>query len=187
MERNLWAPWRMAYIRNLETQAEEAGVGAVSNGGNFLLEAWRHPDLDALNHVVHRDTAGLIMLNRYPYANGHLLVALGDPRPRLVDYGPAARAQFWRLVDVATLLVERCMRPQGVNIGLNQGRAAGAGLPEHIHAHVLPRWSGDTNFMAAVAGARVIPESLESVAALYRKAAQDSVADAAREPTPASA
>jgi ATP adenylyltransferase len=169
MERNLWAPWRMAYIRGLESEAAEARTGAAE-GGNFLLAAWRHPELDTANLVVHRDADGLIMLNRYPYANGHLLVALGDARPRLLDYGPVARAAFWRLVDLATLLVERCMQPQGINIGLNQGRAGGAGLPEHVHAHVLPRWNGDTNFMATVAGARVIPEALDSVAATYRSA-----------------
>ncbi|NBX25585.1 MAG: HIT domain-containing protein [Planctomycetes bacterium] len=169
MERNLWAPWRMAYIRGLEAEAAEARTAAVE-GGNFLLSAWRHPELDPANLVVHRNADGLLMLNRYPYANGHLLVALGDARPRLLDYAPAARAAFWRLVDTATLLVERCMHPQGVNIGLNQGRAGGAGLPEHVHAHVLPRWNGDTNFMATVAGARVIPEALESVATAYRAA-----------------
>jgi len=168
MERNLWAPWRMAYIRGLESDVAEARAGG-GDGGNFLLEAWGHADRDEANLVVHRDRDGMLMLNRYPYANGHLLVALGDPRPRLLDYGPQARAAFWRLVDTATLLVERCMHPQGVNVGLNQGRAGGAGLPEHVHAHVLPRWNGDTNFMATVAGARVIPEALESVAAAYRR------------------
>ena len=181
MERNLWAPWRMAYIRGLESEASEARAGG-GNGGNFLLAAWQHPELDEANLVVHRDADGLLLLNRYPYANGHLLVALGDARPRLLDYPPAPRAAFWRLVDTATMLVERCMRPQGVNIGLNQGRAGGAGLPEHVHAHVLPRWNGDTNFMATVAGARVIPEALEAVAAAYRKAMPEVLASVVAAP-----
>jgi len=155
----------MAYIRDLDQQVASARVGVTTEGsGNFLLAAWKSPTQDQDNFVVHRDAHGLIMLNRYPYTNGHLLIALGDPRARLLEYSPDQRAAFWRLVDVATALVERTLQPQGVNIGVNQGRAGGAGLPEHVHAHTLPRWNGDTNFMATVAGARVVPESLESIA-----------------------
>ncbi|NBV63399.1 MAG: HIT domain-containing protein [Planctomycetes bacterium] len=112
----------------------------------------------------------------------HLLVALGDARPRLLDYTPAQRAAFWKLVDVAAAVVERALQPQGLNIGLNQGRAGGAGLPEHLHAHVLPRWSGDTNFMATVAGARVVPDSLESVAAAFRRVLPDALASVEANP-----
>lgn len=171
MERNLWAPWRMAYIRGLEREAGDARAGAgVTDASNFLLAAWNDPAGDARHHVVHRDAHGLLMLNRYPYTNGHLLVALGDPRPRLLEYAPAQRAAFWALVDVAAALVETALAPQGLNIGLNQARAGGAGLPEHAHAHVLPRWNGDTNFMATIAGARVIPDSLDAMAEIFRKA-----------------
>jgi ATP adenylyltransferase len=183
MERNLWAPWRMAYIRDLDRRAADASVAAGSNGSsNFLLAAWRNPADDLANHVVHRDAQGLIMLNRFPYTNGHLLVALGDARPRLLEYGPEARAAFWRLVDVAAALVEESLRPQGLNIGLNQARAGGAGLPEHIHAHVMPRWNGDTNFMATIAGARVVPDSLEAVADQFRAALPKALASVAANP-----
>lgn len=183
MEQNLWAPWRMAYIRSLEREGGDARAGApASDGGNFLLSAWRRPELDAANLVVHRDANGLIMLNRYPYTNGHLLVALGDARPRLLEYPPAMRVAFWSLVDLASALVEACLQPQGLNVGINQARAAGAGLPEHVHAHVLPRWNGDTNFMATVAGARVIPEALESVAEAYRRAVPDALRAIAGDP-----
>jgi ATP adenylyltransferase len=183
MERNLWAPWRMSYIRGLEQEASVARAGAANEGStNFLSAAWNAPEQDAANLVVHRDAHGLLMLNRYPYANGHLLVALGDARPRLLDYTQAQRAAFWRLVDVAAAVVERALQPQGMNIGLNQGRAGGAGLPEHLHAHVLPRWSGDTNFMATVAGARVVPDSLESVAAAFRRVLPDALASVEANP-----
>ena len=183
METNLWAPWRMAYIRGLERGAADARAGAAtSDDGNFLLAAWKRPDLDTANLVVHRDTNGLIMLNRYPYTNGHLLVALGDARPSLLEYPTAMRAAFWQLVDLAAALVEACMQPQGLNIGVNQARAAGAGLPEHVHAHVLPRWNGDTNFMATVAGARVIPEALESVAEAYRRVLPQALRRVAADP-----
>lgn len=173
----------MSYIRGLEQQADTARAGASAEGGaNFLVAAWRAPALDEANLVVHRDAHGLLMLNRYPYANGHLLVALGDVRPRLLDYAPDQRTAFWRLVDLAAAVVEHALQPQGLNVGLNQGRAGGAGLPEHLHAHVLPRWSGDTNFMATVAGARVVPDSLESVARSFRAALPQALAQLGSDP-----
>lgn len=173
----------MAYIRGLDQEAGVARAGAATDGtANFLSTAWRAPSQDEANLVVHRDANGLIMLNRYPYANGHLLVALGDARPRLLDYTQAQRSALWKLVDVAAAIVERALQPQGLNIGLNQGRAGGAGLPEHLHAHVLPRWSGDTNFMATVAGARVVPDSLESVAASFRRALPEALASVEANP-----
>ena len=117
------------------------------------------------------------MLNRYPYANGHLLVALGEARPRLLEYDPTQRAAFWALMDTAVALVEACFNPHGVNMGVNQGDAAGAGLPQHLHGHVVPRWSGDVNFMSSVAGVRVVPESLEDVAQLIRTSIDEGVLD----------
>jgi ATP adenylyltransferase len=179
MQRNLWAPWRMAYIRDLDAQAAQAKIQPPPDGdGDFIAAAWRRPVLDEANHVVHRDAHGLILLNRYPYANGHLLAALGEARPRLGDHDAAARAHFWRLVDLAAALVEVALRPQGVNIGVNEGRAAGAGLPQHVHAHILPRWNGDTNFMSTVAGVRVVPESLDAVARRFRDALPEATARA---------
>ncbi len=142
---------------------------------SFLREAWLYPSRDAENHVIVRTgtetmraadgaaRGGLIMLNKYPYSNGHLLVCLGEPRMRLLDYTEAHRAELWSLVDLATDLCERTLEPQGVNVGLNQGAASGAGVPEHLHVHVVPRWLGDVNFMSVVANIRVIPSALEDM------------------------
>lgn len=164
---SIWAPWRMAYLRELEQRADAGEPTARPR--NFLLEYWRHPESDEANLVVWRTGEGMILLNRYPYANGHLMVCLGEPRPSLADYDPAQRSAFWRLVDQAAELVRAALAPQGLNIGVNEGAAAGAGLPEHLHAHVVPRWSGDTNFMATIGAIRVIPDSLEAIAATYRR------------------
>jgi ATP adenylyltransferase len=90
-----------------------------------------------------------------------VLVALAEARPTLQDYSAPQRARLWELVDFAVDLVERALHTQGVNVGVNQGRAAGAGLPEHLHVHVVPRWGGDTNFMATIGEVRVVPDSLE--------------------------
>jgi len=169
----LWAPWRMSYLRDLEAKAATARVGAPPALPNFLAAAWARPELDRESLVVVRDAHGLILLNRYPYTNGHLLVALGEPAPRLLDYPPERRAAFWSLVERACAIVHRAFRPQGINMGINEGHAAGAGLPEHLHAHVLPRWNGDTNFMAAVGSVRVIPDALETTWGLCRKAAEE--------------
>ena len=139
----------------------------------FLEEYWKNPEQDGPNHVIVRTgtpetgCGGMIMLNRYPYANGHLLVALGTGRQRLLDYSEAERRELWSLVDLATDLCEKTLSPQGVNIGINQGSSAGAGVPEHLHAHVVPRWSGDVNFITAVAQIRVIPSALEEMYGRY--------------------
>lgn len=171
---NIWAPWRMAYLKSLtaNTGEEVADRGAEPN---FFRRYWLNPDQDEQNLVVWRDEQGLLLLNRYPYANGHLLVALSDAAPTLLEYTEAQRAAFWALLEKACTLVHHTFNPQGLNIGINEGEAAGAGVPEHLHAHVVPRWGGDTNFMAVVGQVRVAPEALEEVARSYREAVQSGV------------
>jgi ATP adenylyltransferase len=166
---NLWAPWRSAYLRELVRRSEQL-ADAPETPSNFFAAYWSTPADDERNHVIIRDEHGMVLLNRYPYANGHLLVALGDARPALLDYEPPQRAAFWGLVEKAMALMDRALNPQGINFGINQGKAAGAGVPEHVHAHLVPRWSGDTNFISVVGNVRVVPDSLEHMAKLYRTA-----------------
>ena len=179
--RNLHAPWRLSYMDMLAAAETAPAVGAAPTqpSSSFLREAWVHPEADADHHVIVRTgtekmrdsegspRGGLIMLNKYPYANGHLLVCLGDPRMRLLEYTQIQRAELWSLVDLAVDLCERTLAPQGVNVGLNQGGAAGAGVPSHLHVHVVPRWQGDVNFMSVVANIRVIPSALDDMARRY--------------------
>lgn len=167
---NLWAPWRGIYLRELSRKAAEAGWSPAP-ADNFFLDYWQHPERDEINHVVHRDDAGIVLLNRYPYANGHLLAALGEPSPTLLGYDAPKRAALWRLVERAAALMQQALRPQGINIGINEGQAAGAGVPEHLHAHIVPRWAGDTNFITVVGNIRVVPDALEAMAARYRACA----------------
>ncbi|MFG0286401.1 MAG: HIT family protein [Phycisphaerales bacterium JB039] len=159
------APWRLEYLQAL-SEAEDAGTQHAS--ASFLGEYWGAPEADEANHVIVRTAAGMILLNAFPYASGHLLVALGDARARLLDYQPAQRAQLWKLVELATDLMERTLSPQGINLGINQGRAAGAGVPGHLHVHLVPRWGGDTNFVTTVGQIRVLPAALEAMAQRYR-------------------
>ncbi|MFO0857198.1 MAG: HIT domain-containing protein [Phycisphaerales bacterium] len=156
----LQAPWRMDYLESMGEAEKKAGPPKVGSG-SFLYDYWLSPADDKVNHVIERDERGLILLNKYPYANGHLLVALGEPRPTLLDYDAEQRAHLWKLTERATDLMQRTLEPQGINIGINQGRAAGAGVPQHLHVHLVPRWGGDVNFMTVVGNVRVMPGSLE--------------------------
>ena len=165
---NIWAPWRMAYLRALKSRAPEEVTGGEST--NFFRRYWLEPEKDVENLVVHRSGSGFLVLNRYPYTNGHLLAALGESRPTLLEYDSGQRTEFWSLVEDACRLVRHAMNPQGINIGTNIGDAAGAGVPEHLHAHIVPRWAGDTNFMTTVGTIRVAPDALDSVAGMYREA-----------------
>jgi len=164
---SLGAPWRLDYLERLGRE-ERLGNVPRTGTGSFILDYWLHPDLDVPNHVVVRTDAGMILLNGYPYAPGHLLVALGDARPALLDYTPAQRRTLFDLVSSATALMERTLEPQGINTGINQGRAAGAGIPQHLHVHLVPRWGGDTNFITTIGQVRVLPASLDAMAARYR-------------------
>jgi ATP adenylyltransferase len=168
----LQAPWRITYLEALEAKEKRTGPPTASSG-SFLLDYWRDPANDGPNHVIVRDDHGMILLNAFPYANGHLLVALGDARPSLLDYERHQRAAFWNLVEVANDLMQRALQPQGINFGINQGRAAGAGVPQHLHAHLVPRWGGDVNFITTVGQVRVNPSSLEHMAMRMRMTARD--------------
>jgi len=172
MHSNLWAPWRMAYLRDLEARNSVATMAPRPPAAptNFLAAYFAEPEFDEANFVVFRNAHGIVLLNRFPYANGHLLAALGEPRPTLLEYDAPQRAEFWALVEVAMELVDEVLRPQGINMGINVGRAAGAGLPEHVHAHVVPRWSGDTNFVSVIGEVRLIPQKLEEMASNFREA-----------------
>ncbi len=163
----LHAPWRLAYLESLGESEKKAG--GQPSSGSFLRDYWLDPSGDEKNHVIVRTAHGMVLLNAFPYANGHLLVALGEARPRLLDYDAAQRAALWRLTDLAADLLEVALEPQGVNVGVNQGRAAGAGVPGHLHVHLVPRWGGDVNFTTTVAKVRVIPSSLEAMAKRMRE------------------
>jgi len=148
----LWAPWRAQYIR-------ESSGSAGEDPGCFLCRGLAGQD-DRDNLLVWRRAHSVVMLNRYPYNNGHLLVA---PLVHLGTLGELEGADLLEPIETLRTMVgilDRMLRPQGYNIGVNQGKSAGAGLPGHLHWHVVPRWDGDTNFMPVVGETKVIVESL---------------------------
>jgi ATP adenylyltransferase len=153
----LWAGWRHEYVVRA-TDEERQG----SDDGCVFCRIAASGGPSAANHVVWRGDRCLCVLNLYPYATGHMLIVPVDHVEDLDQLAPDASADFWHTVRVAVHVLEKVYEPDGVNVGANLGRAAGAGIPKHLHFHVLPRWSGDTNFMTAVAGVRVIPETLET-------------------------
>ena len=151
---NLWAPWRMEYIRALGE--EPTGPGC------FLCKYWSEPAQDATNHVLWRTDNTFVLMNRFPYTGGHLMVALAEHKGDLTELSERQLAAMNRGICDAVRVLRAAIKPHGFNIGYNLGRCAGAGLPDHLHAHIVPRWSGDTNFMSVVGDARVIPEALDA-------------------------
>ena len=127
----------------------------------FLCKAWEEPAADAQSLVVHREAAGMLIMNRFPYTTGHLMVVPAEHVADLTDLSPDTRASVMEMTVLARRLIQAVLNPQGVNIGINIGRAAGAGLPGHMHVHLVPRWGGDTNFINIVGQVRIIPQALE--------------------------
>jgi len=171
MSDNLWAPWRMQYLKQLDP---DAGFKPAENvPACFLCDALRfEAGCDDANQrlVLLSDPRGMILLNRYPYTNGHLLITPREHVGDLTDLSPAQRADFIELTAIAERCVRLAYNPQGLNMGINIGRCAGAGLPGHLHMHVLPRWGGDTNFITTVGDIRIIPQALEESFGLLREA-----------------
>lgn len=148
----LWAPWRMSYINELDTEKKD---------GCFFCNAWSERGREAEHLVLGRGANAFIMLNRFPYSNGHLMVVPARHAGSMEDVDDATGAELWRLATIAKKALTNAFSPQGFNIGINQGRVAGAGVVDHLHVHVVPRWDGDVNFMPVLADIRVIPQALQ--------------------------
>ena len=146
----LWAGWRGKYV----------GTGVPPGEGSIFTRILASGASDEETGVVWRGERVFAILNRYPYGTGHLLVMPYREVASLEDLDDAEFDDLWRAVRSAVVAVRAAYEPDGVNIGANLGEAAGAGVPDHVHVHVLPRWNADSNFMTAVAETRVLPESL---------------------------
>jgi len=162
----LWAPWRLAYVQNSDSEKS----AQPSKPGCFLCN-YRDDDLanDPKNLVVMRGEHSIVVLNRFPYNNGHLLIAPREHKADLRDLNDAELLETNHLLQKMIGLLEKVMSADGFNVGLNLGRVAGAGLPGHLHWHIVPRWNGDTNFMPILGEAKVIPQALDALLDLLSK------------------
>jgi ATP adenylyltransferase len=158
----LWAPWRMSYV-----QGERKDEGCI-----FCLAA--ESGDDEARWVLHRGERCLVMLNAFPYNSGHLMVSPHRHVASLADLDDRESLALMQLLQRAIGAVRSAYRPDGLNIGVNEGKVAGAGFADHVHVHVVPRWEADSNFMAVTADTRVLPQSLDdSFAVLHRAFASE--------------
>jgi ATP adenylyltransferase len=154
----LWAGWRGEYIARISTDDAELRRDAA---GQSLFERILAADLpDEEAHVVRRGPTISVVLNAFPYGSGHLLVLPNRAVADLAGLSADEATELWATVHDAVAAVRAAYEPDGVNVGLNLGTAAGAGVPDHLHVHVLPRWAADANYMTSIAEARVLPEPL---------------------------
>jgi ATP adenylyltransferase len=152
----LWAGWRSAYL-------DDAASGTLGSGhaeGSIFTRILACGLDDGETYIVHRDERVFVILNGFPYITGHVLVMPYREVASLEDLTKEEAGELWAVVTDAVVAIKGAYRPEGVNVGLNLGAAAGAGVAGHLHVHVLPRWNADTNFMTTVAEARVMPEDL---------------------------
>jgi ATP adenylyltransferase len=163
----LWSPWRLAYV----TGSKENTACVFCRPGSLVAPSsvppgGRPPDADAL--TVFEGQTCYIVLNLYPYNNGHLLVVPYRHTATLSSLSLDELEELARLTQLSEAALTEAYRPQGINVGINLGRTAGAGVVEHLHVHLVPRWHGDTNFMTVVGDTRVLPEALAATAARLR-------------------
>lgn len=150
--KQLWAPWRMTYIRGENERPDDGCI--------FCVRDRQGEERERL--ILHRGEHAFVLMNKYPYTNGHLMVA---PYRHSADPGELTAAEVMemhRLLILGRDVLRQCIAPQGFNIGMNLGQVAGAGITDHLHQHIVPRWGGDTNFMPVFADVRVIPQHLEA-------------------------
>ncbi len=147
----IWAPWRLAYVTDAAKDSEP----------DCIFCAKPRAGDDEANLIVHRGEHAFVLLNLYPYTNGHLMIAPYEHVGALQQVPAETTAELMALAQRAMSVLERKYSPHGYNVGFNQGRVAGAGVEHHIHMHVVPRWGGDNNFMPVLADTRVMPQTLE--------------------------
>jgi len=155
----LWTPWRYQYVTKVD-----APLGCI------FCEAAADPAEDKEHLVVYRATRNLILLNRFPYTSGHVMVVPFEHAATLEDLPDETLVELIRLARLAEMQLRSEYRPDGLNLGFNIGRSAGAGIAGHVHLHALPRWTGDTSFMTSVGETRVLPEDLDTTWDRLRRA-----------------
>ena len=154
---SLHAPWRIEYIRSRKPELKEGLFTQIAQSSD-----------DEANLVIARDRSCYALLNRYPYNGGHVMVVPYKEVPDLNGLTDDELADLWKLVRRCTNALTAAMKPDGYNIGINLGKVAGAGIAEHLHIHIVPRWNGDTNFMPVIAHTGVVPDALKEIAAKLR-------------------
>jgi len=154
---HLWSPWRYKYIASAD---QEEGC---------VLCRIEREHRDAENYLVHRAELNFMILNLYPYTSGHLMIVPYEHKASLADFGEATTTEMIELAKRAQVALEAEYHPDGFNIGMNLGRSAGAGVADHLHLHVVPRWTGDANFVSIVGETRVLPEDLATTRERLRK------------------
>lgn len=147
----IWAPWRLAYVKDAGKDEEQECV--------FCAAASAGDDREML--ILHRGERCFVILNKFPYTNGHLMVAPYDHLGALQNLPPETLSEMMSLTQRSMSALESAYEPHGFNVGMNQGRVAGAGVEHHVHMHIVPRWGGDTNFMPVLGDTRVMPQTLE--------------------------
>jgi ATP adenylyltransferase len=154
--KHIWAPWRMKYIQTHEKGCVFCTVQGQPDGNENL--------------IVHRGERAFVILNRFPYTSGHIMVVANAHQPSFEDLNPETRAEMMELTTQCMRVLRKVYRPEGFNLGANIGEVAGAGVAGHVHLHIVPRWGGDTNFMSTLAETRTLPEALEDTYQRVRQA-----------------
>jgi ATP adenylyltransferase len=159
---NLWAPWRMEYITRSREEGEEPCIFCTS----------LNQDSDQKNFLLYRGEKSFIILNKFPYNNGHIMVVPNQHTGDLNNLNQEEQVDLFTLIRLSTKALSKVMQPHGFNIGMNLGRVAGAGIEDHVHFHIVPRWDGDTNFMPVISNTKVVSEALEKSFSKLKRAIQ---------------
>ena len=164
---NLWAPWRIKYIQDL------SGQPSAKDNECFICHNIQNLQEDEKNLVLWRTEKCIIILNHFPYNNGHLLIAPIRHIPDLDKANDDELLELTRLIRESQKALSLAIKPHGFNVGMNFGRCAGAGLPGHLHIHVVPRWDGDTNFMSVCSDTKVISQSMSELFELLKQVSEE--------------
>jgi ATP adenylyltransferase len=150
---SLWAPWRIGYIKGIDKPKEE---------GCFLCNAGKSDELKK-NLVLAKEDNAFVIMNRFPYNPGHLMVVCNEHVGYIDEVAEGVEVEMWRLMVICKKALGKVMNAHGYNIGINQGRCAGAGVTDHLHIHVVPRWDGDNNFMSVTSDTRILSQALDEL------------------------
>jgi ATP adenylyltransferase len=167
---HLWATWRSNYVQGITDSRANVPEGEPGDGRSLFERILYSGAPDEETHIVHRGRSCFVLLNRFPYTSGHLMVLPNRAVAELEDLSDEEHEELWALVRDAVRALKAALHPQGVNVGINLGEVAGGSQADHLHVHAVPRWQGDSNFMSVAAETRVLPVGLDEAWVALRNA-----------------